>query len=70
MTYYERQFWYRTEKRVGEMAGEALAAQSLTQQTDQELAWCVGLLRAWEQIKELLASGRVLQFDEPGKLLR
>jgi len=66
MTYYERQFWHRVERRVGEMAGEALAAQSLTEQSDQELGWIVGLLRAWEQIKELLNSGRVLTCEELG----
>ena len=65
MDYHELQMWRRVEKRLGAMVGEALAAKEFALQGDQELAWTIGLLRAWEQVKELVHSGRVLKFDEP-----
>ena len=65
MDWNERKFWARVERRLGEMVAEALAEQGITQQPAEQLAWIVGLLRAWEQVKEIRASGRVLRFDEP-----
>ena len=65
MDWHERQMWQRVEKRLGAMVGESLAAKEFVQQSDADLAWTIGLLRAWEQVKELLHSGRVLKFDEP-----
>jgi hypothetical protein len=65
MDWNERKFWARVEHRLGEMVGEALAEQGITQQREEQLAWIIGLLRAWEQVKEIRATGRVLRFDEP-----
>lgn len=64
MVWSELQMWRRVEKRLGEMVGEALAAKEITAQSAQDLAWTIGLLRAWEQVHELVTSGRVLRFEE------
>lgn len=63
MTWSERSFWMRVEKKIALMYAEQLGdEEKLLPRSDQDAARMIGILRAWDQVHTLLETGQVKQF--------
>lgn len=63
MTWSERQFWIRVEKKIALMYAQQLNdEEALAPRSEQDAAWMIGILRAWDQVHTLLETGQVKQF--------